>query len=179
MKICKPIKEFEDRYAICDDGTVYNIKRNKALSPYNNHAGKGYLCVDLYIGKKRVRRVGVHQLLAEHFIENEKELKEINHKDGNTLNNSLDNLEWVTHRQNMVHSTRVLKNKVGFMVSKFNESKKIPIIQYDIYGNKIERFNSIYEASKSTNISRTYIKEHLKGKYKSVKNNIFKYDDCV
>ena len=46
----------------------------------------------------------VHRLLANNFIENPKKLKEVNHIDGNKLNNDLSNLEWVSHFGNMQHA---------------------------------------------------------------------------
>lgn len=46
----------------------------------------------------------IHRLVAEAFIPNLKELPEVNHKDGRKANNNLDNLEWVTHQENVVHA---------------------------------------------------------------------------
>lgn len=174
MKNCKPIKDFEDRYAICEDGTVYNIKRNKPLAPYNNYAGKGYLYVALYVGHICKKKVSVHRLLAEHFIDNPNKLEIVNHKDGNTLNNSLQNLEWVTHSGNMTHSARILQNKHGFKSSNYNNIRKIPIVQYNSEGIEISRFESILDASNKTNISTTYIRAHLNGQYKRIKGYTFK-----
>lgn len=46
----------------------------------------------------------VHRLVAKTFIPNLENKKEVNHKDGNGLNNNLDNLEWVTNSENQKHS---------------------------------------------------------------------------
>lgn len=65
----------------------------------------GYWIVDLrpVIGKPR----GIHRLLAEAFIPNPLNLPQINHIDGNKINNALSNLEWVTAKQNMQHGFKI------------------------------------------------------------------------
>ncbi len=52
------------------------------------------------------RNVGLHRLLARTFIPNDDPVNKntVNHKDGNKLNNSLDNLEWMSHKDNIIHS---------------------------------------------------------------------------
>jgi hypothetical protein len=48
----------------------------------------------------------LHRLVALAYIENPNEFKEVNHKDGNRLNNSYVNLEWVTRSENQLHAYR-------------------------------------------------------------------------
>ena len=50
--------------------------------------------------------VGLHRLLAETFIPRAEGAQQVNHKDGNKGNNSLENLEWVTHEENLYHAMR-------------------------------------------------------------------------
>lgn len=108
-----------DIYLIDDKGIVYSrYKRGtrKVLtsSLYQlkySMCGSGYPIVHLYENGKR-KTAMVHRLVAEAFIENDLGLKEVNHKDGNKLNFSKDNLEWVTPSQNQKHAVRTgLKNK--------------------------------------------------------------------
>ena len=47
----------------------------------------------------------IHRLVAEAFIEKPMDEKvEVNHKDGNRANNTVENLEWLSHKQNVIHS---------------------------------------------------------------------------
>lgn len=79
----------------------YKHKSKKYVAPYSNN--KGYLCINLYKDSK-VHKYQIHRLIALAFIPNPDNLPEINHIDGNPLNNSLANLEWCTHQYNMQHA---------------------------------------------------------------------------
>lgn len=68
--------------------------------PYINSVG--YYVVGL-TKNKRVRNVFVHRLIAKAFIPNPENKPQVNHKDGNKLNNALENLEWVTSFENIWH----------------------------------------------------------------------------
>ncbi|CEI81277.1 NUMOD4 motif [Oceanobacillus oncorhynchi] len=71
--------------------------------------------VELYKEGSR-KRVRVHRLVAEAFIPNPEKLPQVNHKDGNPLNNHVENLEWCTHKENVNH---------GFDNGLFSQSKPI------------------------------------------------------
>ena len=86
-----------DDYEITTEGQVINKNNGHVLKPQPN--GKGYLRVSIG-GKLKF----VHRLVAEKYIPNPNNYKQVNHKDGNKLNNSVDNLEWVTKSENIQHS---------------------------------------------------------------------------
>ena len=96
-EIFKDIKELDNLYQVSNFGRVFNIKRKKFIKCINN--GSGYLKV-MYHKKKYY----VHRLVANAFIENPNNLKEVNHIDGNHSNNLVSNLEWVSHKGNMQHA---------------------------------------------------------------------------
>lgn len=98
-------------YRVCEDGTVYG-KHGKKLSPSDN--GRGYLVLGLMIeGRGRVT-FGVHRLVALAYLENPEGLPEVNHKDGNKLNNHFSNLEWCTRGGNILHAYESkLRSAVG------------------------------------------------------------------
>ena len=70
-----------------------------------NKTGKGYLGVYVYLGsRKNGKLFKIHKAVAETFIPNPYNLPVINHKDGNKLNNRIDNLEWCSRSQNTKHA---------------------------------------------------------------------------
>ena len=71
---------------------------------------KGYLQIDANIDGVRVLKF-VHRLVAEAFIENPMGYEQVNHKDGNKLNNSVENLEWVSCEENIPHAWQNSLNK--------------------------------------------------------------------
>ncbi len=112
----KDIPGFDNFYEISNNGTVRSKDRTrtdtlgrtrswkgKVLKP--DIAPNGYYRVSLTDGRRRKQKY-VHRLLAELFIPNPDNLPQVNHKDGNKLNCSLDNLEWVSVKQNVVHAYR-------------------------------------------------------------------------
>lgn len=86
-------------YQISNTGKVKGLKRNKILKPILQRSG--YYYVDL----QRKRRL-VHRLVAEAFIDNPDNLPEVNHKDEDKVNNSVENLEWCDSKYNANYGTR-------------------------------------------------------------------------
>ena len=92
------------------EGAKYYYTNRTHIKSYRN--SRGYECVNLYLQSK-VYKFQVHRLVASAFIPNPDGLPVVNHKDGNPLNNHVDNLEWVTQSQNMKHAwdTGLLTNR--------------------------------------------------------------------
>jgi len=109
--LLKPIAGYEGYYCVSSDGMIYSCDRvvsgrkvkGRVIRSKNN--GSGYWFVVLSRDNKRAQ-VYVHRLVCEAFLENPKEKCCVNHKDGNPGNNRLDNLEWNTHQENVVHGYR-------------------------------------------------------------------------
>lgn len=108
----KDIEGYEGLYAITEGGKIWSYpKRGKHkgiwLRPFIN-TRTGYPCVELLNRPKPV-----HRLVAITFIPNSRKLPEVNHKNGNKLDFSIQNLEWVTRSENIVHAFRT-----GLMVAR-------------------------------------------------------------
>lgn len=106
----KVIKGYDNLYCINPDGIVVSpsyvdkagkFRKMKFLSIKKR--GKGYSCVGLMKDGKQ-KSVSIHRLVAENFISNQYDKPQVNHIDGNKENNNVDNLEWVTNKENIIHS---------------------------------------------------------------------------
>lgn len=83
------------------EGSAFKHKNKDCVRPYLNN--KGYSCINLW-NKGKCYKYPVHRLIAQLYIPNPNNLPEVNHIDGNPLNNAIDNLEWCTHQYNMQHA---------------------------------------------------------------------------
>ena len=88
------------KYDIYDDGRCFSYLSNKFLTPRMSAKYPTYN-LTLPDGKKKVK---IHRMVAETFIENPNNLPVVNHIDGDTHNFHVNNLEWVTLRQNSIHA---------------------------------------------------------------------------
>jgi hypothetical protein len=155
----------------------YNLQTNKKyfvsdLGRYKNSYGiimdnyktnyDGYIRV--YVYKKTF---SLHRLVAITFLENSENKEQVNHKDGNKLNNKLENLEFVTNKENQIHK---FENGLG---NNFTRQIK----QYDLNGNFIKEYNSIVSAAKEMNISKSCIRGVLTNNRKTAAGYIWKYSD--
>jgi hypothetical protein len=101
IEIWKPINNFIN-YEVSNLGNVKNTLTNKLLKPLPSGSNKMYLSVCLYKNKKP-NLFYVHRLVLENFIEKCPENLQCAHLDGNSKNNKLENLKWVTPLENTRH----------------------------------------------------------------------------
>lgn len=161
----KEIKGFP-KYQISTLGNVKSLtvkKNGDLLVPQINH--KGYYSVLLYKnGKPHSKKI--HRLVAETFLPNPNNKPQVNHIDGNKLNNIISNLEWCTNSENQIHA---YKNNLEV------PAIKRKVNQYDLKGNYIKTFEYIRNASKELNIDESSIAKCCRNKRKSAGNYIWKY----
>lgn len=101
----KPIAGYEDNYFVDEHGIVYTKRRrgtSGGILPQRINS-VGYLRVDLQKGKDK-KSVLVHRLVANAYIPKVEGCDFVNHKDGNKLNNNVENLEWCNRSENMLHA---------------------------------------------------------------------------
>lgn len=156
--IGKPIKNFED-YTITSNGIVisYKYKTPRVLQGFINK--KGYHYVDL-CKNNQTYRFGVHQLVAQHYVDGWFEGAVVNHKDGIKSNNDYTNLEWVTQKEN-VHQGYItsgmsaMRNYCYHIIEYPDGTKTAPIPgqqlikEYIIKHNLNTSFNSLLRHGKS------------------------------
>jgi len=137
------VKGYESIYSISNKGRVKSLKRtcirnglvyemDEKLISINNKRYKNVILCKKSIKKDKL----VHRLIAEAFIPNPYKKPFVNHIDGNKYNNSLDNLEWCTHKENQRHAveTGLIQTKGG----SHPLSKRIGMFDKD--GSLIEEF---------------------------------------
>lgn len=120
------IKTWEGIYEVSNTGlvktvgnVVYGGHRKKQIIfvpekiRTHSHTNNGYYVIRL-CKRPRMKSYLVHRLVAEHFIRNIHNKPEVNHKDGDKKNNFVNNLEWVTKKENVIHAfeTGIKTNKL-------------------------------------------------------------------
>jgi len=102
----KDIVGYEGRYEVTLDGRVWSVISNRYLK-YDYHQGFGsktYLRATVVDAEGNRKNKRVHRLVAEAFLDNPEGKAEVNHLDGNTLNNTILNLQWTASDENLEHS---------------------------------------------------------------------------
>ena len=161
-----------NNYSVSKNGDIRNDITGELKNPVKNT--DGYYRTDLYAdGKRTTKRI--HRIVGEAFISNPSNKSQINHKDGNKLNNRIDNLEWVTPSENMIHAFNTgLAKPSKSMLGKANpnagrKGKSIRIVETG------EVFNSITECEKAINGSNKHICDCLSGRQQTHRGYHYEY----
>lgn len=149
----KDIPGYEGLYAINEEGQVWSYRSKIMMKPWSD--GKGYLKVTLTVNyNKDMRRV--HRLVMETFCPVEgMENLEVNHLDENKVNNSLENLQWCSHLENIRYGT-------GSKRSASTRSK--PVAQYTKSNELIAKYSSVNEAARQLDAQASRISMCCNGK---------------
>ncbi len=162
---------FEGLYQISNLGRIKSFHRQhvKFLSP--GLLKTGYYIVVLCKDSK-AKTFTIHRLIAKHFISNPNNKLEVNHINGIKTDNRIENLEWVTHKENSHHAWKMgLKTPAMTGIIDYDNKKSIPIICIDT----CEAFASSSHAARMLNLSRPNIIKVLKGERHHVNGLKFKY----
>ena len=176
-EIFKPMKGYEEYYEISNKGRIRRIKYDNIQNekqygiPYyiKYRIDKdGYLKCDLSLNGK-IKRYMVHRLVIQNFGDNPENKPCVNHKDGNKQNNDINNLEYVTVKENNLHALQT-----GLRIMKNNNLSK-QVEQCDLDGNVINIYKSANDAKRITGYSQGHISECCRGELKTYKNFIWRY----
>jgi hypothetical protein len=146
-------------YYVTRTGIVYHNSKELKQQIKN-----GYKCINILNGQKTI---SVSRIVAQTFISNPHKYNIVNHIDGNKTNNNVNNLEWITQKQNIHHALE-------------NNLIKVPtrsVIQYSIDGKFINEFISIKEAAKNTGFTETSINKNCSGSNQTAHGYVWKYKD--
>lgn len=158
-EIWKDITNYEGLYQVSNLGRVKSLPRNttkgRLLSPNSN--GKGYLTV--YLSKEgKKRRFYIHKLVATAFLQNQENLPEVDHVNGNRSDNRSSNLQWISHVENL------RKKETGIMIP-----KRVVCLETG------EIFETVTAAAKAVNRSPKTMSAHLMGRSKTCADLHFEY----
>ena len=182
QEIPKDIDGYEGYYQVSNLGRVRSVDRKVEYKRHKNKTGmqvrkskikslcktkNGYLRIILS-KKGKHKMLFVHRLVAQAFLPNPNNLREVNHIDCNKENNCVDNLEWVSSKENHKHA---IKNKLYAKTQK-------QILQIK-NGIVIKRFDSIMDATRELGINNQgqNISKVAKGERKSTCGYQRKYDE--
>lgn len=135
----------------------------------------GYMFINLtQQGKSKSTRI--HRLVAIEFLPKVEGKKNVNHIDGNKLNNCITNLEWCNSSENNYHAfkTGLRKPAAHLFLTGEKHARSIPVISIDKAGNEMQ-FVSTNEAAKHYRILNSGISNTLRGNQKTCGGYAFKY----
>lgn len=183
QEIWKDIPGFNGKYRISNFGNVMSVNYlntgvNQLLAAKKHHTG--YLVVVLSLGSRTSKKTcTVHSLVAKNFIPNPDNKPCVNHIDGNKENNRVDNLEWVTYKENTRHAIETglrdpHKNNHPHGENTVNSRS---VVQYTKDGKYVRTWGCISDAARFINAKPASIVNNAKGRTKSVKGYIWRYDN--
>ena len=144
----KDIKGYEGLYAITSCGKVWSYRKKKFMS--QTFSKDGYLRVMLCVDGQH-KTFQVHRLVAEAYIPNPEGKPQVNHKDEVKTNNCVNNLEWITIKENVNYGTRT--------------ARAIKKLQKPVYCVELDKiFPSLKEAGDAVGVSSSNIGACLRGK---------------
>lgn len=176
-EIWKSIKNLEGMYEVSNNGEVrskdrivynnggYCLRKGKILKKHKKRHNYLWVCI-------RGKSYSVHRLVANAFLPNRENKPFINHIDGNQQNNNVNNLEWVTQSENMLHAYKIglQKKRLG----KDNKCSK-PINQYDLKNNLIKEWDCINDVERELGIKDISISRCCRRLQKTAGGYIWKY----
>jgi len=159
------IEGLNGMYGINENGDIFSLRKMRLLKRFKHSLGYDQVYLSYFaIGSKGLY-CKLHRLVANQFIPNPLSLTDVNHKNGIKDDNRVENLEWMSHSDNVLHSYRVLGRKHdGSCLGK----------QIKCSNGKV--YSSAIEAAKDTGAFTSNISMCCNGKLKKTKGLVFEFN---
>lgn len=162
MEEWRDVQGYEGLYQVSDQGRVRNVRRGRILKPHI--VGAGYAQTTLSDRGSR-RYLLIHRLVAQAFIPNPESKPQINHKNGIKTDNRVENLEWCTLSENLLHRHRVLHQQGGC-------PKQVVCLENG------RTYPSIKDAAQALGVGRVSVLRVCWGQQKATRNKLhFKFKE--
>jgi hypothetical protein len=171
----KAIEGTSGMIEVSDDGRVRSLLSGEPRVLKTQVDSKGYHRLRATIKREKMS-FKLHREVAKAFIPNPHDLPQVNHKNGNKNDNSVENLEWINNKDNAHHAIKNGLWKNVFAASNnTNEKRKIPIVGY--YSTKTSCFSKYFESISQAEreIDSRHVVAVLKGKRRQAKGWTFAY----
>ena len=114
------IQDYENKYKIYKNGDIESCYKNGNTKILKQSNRDGYFIISLSKKGQRKKCFYIHRLIGIYFIPNPNNKECIDHRDGNPSNNSIENLKWCSHSENMLNKKNYGKYKKGVHFNKQN-----------------------------------------------------------
>lgn len=170
----RPVKGYEGYYEVSENGDVRSVDREYYVESINqNRKKKGVVLKQqtsntgyktAHLSKDGDAKVClVHRIVANAFLDNHDNLPQVNHKDGNRLNNRVDNLEWCSASYNSKYNYDIL-GKSWESRRKSCEYTFKPVAAKNIKTGEVVEFKCVNECARYFGLSKSSIRNRLSGK---------------